>query len=447
MKRLLIPMLMTGVLLCEAPASASVTGISVRSVRDLGTFAGKPYREAALQIRGTAPTGPYSVPAVVTYPLRASDANDAALVEPYNTVPYWFPDPRIPADPFTPARIVLSDEYVFGEGNVHIAVHWDEGAIEARGEGFMTAGSDGYQLLRDTAALVRSPGSAPYPPKFRRPPAASTVVATGYSGSSNFLRDFYLKGESEHGGMAFDGALLLAPNATCASPDAPVAFYHCPGVITDGGEVLVVNTEADAEFAGFTERGHTRHYRVQELAGIAHIPSSIFDLRQVGQPEQNPVSAGPAFRAAHTNLLRWMKGARAPESRYLRLQDTPPTDLAGFPYIPARRDADGNALGGIRLPHMPSRKHGRPAGAPLGTYTGLDLQDPNGLHFLAGTFHPFSQARLNDLYPRHAVYVDRVRRAANRLLAERHILRSDRDAYIESAKRDRPGSPGGAESR
>jgi hypothetical protein len=95
---------------------------------------------------------------------------------------------------------------------------------------------------------------------------------------------------------------------------------------------------------------------------------------------------------------------------------------------------------------MPSRAHGRPAGAPLGTYTGLDLQDPNGLHFLAGTFRPFSQARLNDLYPRHAVYVDRVRRAANRLLAERHILRSDRDAYIESARRDGPGSPGGAES-
>jgi hypothetical protein len=376
------------------------------------------------------------VPAVITYPLRSSDANGAALVEPHNTVPFWLPDPRVPADPFTPARIVLSDEYLFGRGNVHIALLWDEGAMEARGEGFMTAGSDAYQLLRDTAGLARNPRSAPYPPGFRRPPAASTVVATGYSGSSNFLRDFYLRRESARGGLAFDGALLLAPNATCASPDAPAAFYHCPGVITDAGNVLVVNTEADAEFAGFTERGRTAGYRVQELAGIAHIPSSIFDLRHAGQPEQNPVSAGPAFRGAHTNLLRWLNGGYAPESRYLRLQNVPPTDLGGFPYKPALRDTDGNALGGIRLPHMPSRSHRRPAGAPLGTYTGLDLHDPNGLHFLAGTFDPFSQARLNDLYPTRRVYIDRVTRAANRLLAERHILRSDRDAYISSARRE-----------
>jgi hypothetical protein len=84
---------------------------------------------------------------------------------------------------------------------------------------------------------------------------------------------------------------------------------------------------------------------------------------------------------------------------------------------------------------MPSRSHGKPAGAPLGAYTGLDL-DPlePGLFLLAGTFRPFSQARLSELYPTREVYVHRVRRAANRLLAERHILRSDRDAYIEAAK-------------
>jgi alpha/beta hydrolase family protein len=205
--------------------------------------------------------------------------------------------------------------------------------------------------------------------------------------------------------------------------------------------VLVVNTEADAEFAGFTEHGRTSRYRVQELAGIAHIPSSIFDLRQVGQPEQNPVSAGPVFRAAHTNLLRWMNGGPAPENRYLALQHIPPTDLGGFPDIPAVRDADGNALGGIRLPHMPSHSQGRPAGAPLGAYTGLDLEDPNGLYFLTGTFRPFSQQRLNELYPTPQVYLNRVRRAANRLFAERHRLRSDRDASIEAAKQRQPASP------
>jgi len=437
MRKLLLPAALTAALLLTPAASADVTGISVTAVSDIGRFDGKPYREAALQVHGTAPAGPYSVPAVLSYPARASDANGFALVEPYNTVPFWFPDPRLPAGPFANTRLVLGDAYIFGGGNVHLAVLWDERAMEQRGEGFMSAGSDGYEVLRDASALVRSPGSMPYPRGFRRPPAAPTVVATGYSGSSNLLRDFYLNGENSREGTTFDGALLAAPNATCASPAAPVAFYHCPGVLSGGGKVLVVNTEADVEFAGFTERGRTASYRVQELAGIAHIPSSIFDWREL-KPDQNPVSGSPAFRAAHRNLLRWMKGGPAPENRYLALEAVPPVDLGGFPFVPALRDADGNAVGGIRLPHMPSSWHGKPAGAPLGAYTGLDFDTLDPFFFLAGTFRPFSRARLNELYPTRKVYVHRVRRAANRLFAERHILRSDRDAYIEAAKDANP---------
>jgi hypothetical protein len=97
---------------------------------------------------------------------------------------------------------------------------------------------------------------------------------------------------------------------------------------------------------------------------------------------------------------------------------------------------------------MPSRWHGRAAGAPLGSYSGLDLDTPNPFFFLAGTFQPFSRARLTELYPTRKVYVDRIRRAANRLLAERHILRSDRDAYVHAAKHYDPtraaaaGAPG-----
>lgn len=442
MRRLLLPAALVAMLLLESVAWADVTGVSVTAVKELGRFAGKPYREATLQIRGTAPAGPYDVPAVMAYPARASHANGFGLVEPYNTVPFWFPDDRLPAGPFANVRVVLGDEYVFGAGNVYLAVQWDEEVIERRGEGFMTAGLDGYEVLRDAAALVRSPGSMPYRRGFRPPPAAPKVVAAGYSGSSNLLRDFYLNGENSREGLAFDGALLAAPNATCASPAAPVGFFHCPGELADGGKVLVVNTEADVEFAGFSERGRTAGYRVQELAGIAHIPSSIFDWRHL-KPDQNPVSGSPAFRAAHTNLLRWLKGGRPPENRYLALEPVAPVDVGGFPFVPAQRDADGNAVGGIRLPHMPSSWHGKPAGAPLGAYTGLDFSTLDSFFFLAGTFRPFTQARLNELYPTRAVYVHRVKRAANRLLAERQILRADRDAYIEAAKHDGPAAPQG----
>jgi len=443
MRRLLLPAVVAAVLLLGTSASADVTAISVTSVRDLGTFAGKPYRQAALQLHGTAPAGPYRVPAVLAFPARASDGNGFALVEPYNTVGFWFRDPLVPETPLSHARTVLGDGYLLGRGNVFIAVLWDEGLMETTGDGFMSAGTDGYEILRDASALVRRPGSMPFPPGFKRPPRARSVVAAGYSGSTNLLRDFYLNGQNSLEGTAFDGALFAGSSGQCVSPAAPAAFYHCPGVVSDGGKVLVVNTETDVEFAGFSERGRTTDYRVQELAGIAHIPPSIFDWRLRGKPDQNPVSGSPAFRGAHANLLRWIMGQWAPESRYLALQDTPPEALGGIPFVPALRDADGNGLGGIRLPHMPSRWKGRLAGAPLGSYTGLDLDTLNPFFFLAGTFRPFPQARLTELYPTRKAYVDRIRRAANRLLAERHILRSDRNAYLESATHNGSDPPRG----
>ena len=329
-------------------------------------------------------------------------------------------------------------QYLFGQGNVYIAVLWDKGLMDTTGKGFMTAGSDGTRSCgirpRSCAARARCPirrGSSGRP----RP---GQSWRAGYSGSTNLLRDFYLNGENSREGLAFDGALFAGPSGQCASPATPAAFYPCGGVVDDGGKVLVVNTETDVEFAGFAERGRTHDYRVLELAGVAHIPPTIFDWRQRGKPDQNPVSGSPAFRAAHLNLVRWIRGCPPPESRYLELQDVPPVDLGGFPYVPSLRDADGNAIGGLRLPHMPSRWHGEPAGAPLGAYTGVDLETPNPFFFLAGTFRPFPEARVNELYPTRAVYVDRVRRAADRLLAERHILPSDRDAYIDAAEQDSP---------
>jgi hypothetical protein len=110
-----------------------------------------------------------------------------------------------------------------------------------------------------------------------------------------------------------------------------------------------------------------------------------------------------------------------------------PVDVGGFPYVPSVHDSDGNALGGLRLPHMTSGGHGRPTGAPLGTYEGLNVNTDDPFLFISGTFFPFSPARLNELYPAHEVYVERVTRAADRLLRSRHLLQADRDAYVSAA--------------
>ena len=68
-----------------------------------------------------------------------------------------------------------------------------------------------------------------------------------------------------------------------------------------------------------------------------------------------------------------------------------------------------------------------PAGAPRQTYEGFKFNTSDPYLFITGLFFPFSQDRLNELYPTHRVYVRRVRRAADRLLRERLIVKADRD--------------------
>ena len=113
-----------------------------------------------------------------------------------------------------------------------------------------------------------------------------------------------------------------------------------------------------------------------------------------------------------------------------------PKDLQGGPYRPAARDADGNAKGGLRLPHMPVvLGDGGKAGAPLGRYDGLAwAHETSNIFFLiSGTFTPFPPDKLEALYPNHKAYVAAVAAAAEDLVAKRYILPEDGAAYVEAA--------------
>lgn len=107
-------------------------------------------------------------------------------------------------------------------------------------------------------------------------------------------------------------------------------------------------------------------------------------------------------------------------------------------------DADGNASGGLRLPHMASvLADGRHAGAPLGRYSGLAWDHARDDFFLGlgGTFTQFPSERLHTLYPDHASYENQVRAAAENLVANRYILPEDGRAYVDAAERSTVGTP------
>jgi hypothetical protein len=94
---------------------------------------------------------------------------------------------------------------------------------------------------------------------------------------------------------------------------------------------------------------------------------------------------------------------------------TPPT---------IKRDQFGNALGGIRLPHMD---------APVGKHPGTGCG-------LAAGFAPFDGQTLQKLYPSHKTYVDAVTEAANRAVKAGFLLPADAKAVITEAEASKVGS-------
>jgi hypothetical protein len=114
------------------------------------------------------------------------------------------------------------------------------------------------------------------------------------------------------------------------------------------------------------------------------------------------------------------------------------------PVREAARDADGNAKGGVRLPHMTSAlTDGRKAGAPLGQYTGFafDYVESNFFFVISGTFKPFPPEKIRELYPNHTTYVDAVTASTEDLVTKRYILPEAAEAYIEAAKHSDIGRP------
>jgi hypothetical protein len=116
----------------------------------------------------------------------------------------------------------------------------------------------------------------------------------------------------------------------------------------------------------------------------------------------------------------------------VRKGERPP---AGSPYETdangLKADADGNVLGGVRLPDID---------VPIATYA----QDNSAQDFtdfmstfvcsLSGATIAFSADKLEELYPTHDDYVKKYTSAADKALAAGFLLKADYDESIEHAK-------------
>jgi len=257
----------------------------------------------------------------------------------------------------------------------------------------------------------------------------------------------------------------------------------------DGFDPLWIETNTSTEYwqkgasllttdpAGERDIELPANTRVYFITGTQHNGTAW--MRSTAGPcvnPRNPHNPNPALRALLAALDEWVSDGKAPpDSRTPRIKDGTlvAPDKVRFPAIPGlqavRRvnaigvlkdwikpemdmsrpyrplvpqvDADGNETSGIRLPDIAT---------PLATHTGWNLYKapfPEGeLCDRGGSYGPFAATReareangdprlsLEERYSDHAGYVERIVAAANRLVADRLLLREDAEQIIARAK-------------
>lgn len=218
--------------------------------------------------------------------------------------------------------------------------------------------------------------------------------------------------------------------------------------------------------------------RTYFFAGTSHGPAPFPPTAQVpGAPLANPVNANASITALRLALQRWVSdGVAPPPSVHPKLADgtlvpaaavrfpqvpglAAPNDLRAGPRVANPRwpggagggtelpllvpqvDADGNDLGGIRLPDV---------AVPLGTATGwvlrpVELGSPHEPVLLCGAWVPFARTRaereaagdprpsLAERYASKETYLDRVRQCLQDLVERRLLLTSDLEPQLRQA--------------
>ena len=272
-----------------------------------------------------------------------------------------------------------------------------------------------------------------------------------------------------------DGLLVRA----AAAGVAPKLFLTNTSYEYWGRAAALIHVQPDGR-ADATLHPDTRAYF---LAGAQHYPRSL-PLSKIGERyESNPTDQRPIQRALLRALELWVvdntlpppsviprviKGELAPPGevrfphipglsppRHPRLArrldfgpefasqgyvtQEPPAVLGAFPLLVPQADADGNDLGGVRLPEV---------AVPLGTFAGWNFRSPSAgapdqMVSFVGSFFPFpttkaerertkdSRASIEERYQDRTDYLRRAAAVVDSLIAQRFLLERDRGYALE----------------
>jgi hypothetical protein len=201
---------------------------------------------------------------------------------------------------------------------------------------------------------------------------------------------------------------------------------------TDGkAPVLVLEAETDVPRHLPARQPDSARYRLWEVAGTAHFDedglSALTGIPKEEMAKTPPLGCTPRINSAPMryvvdtamhDLARWASGGRPPPR-------APRTNVAPGPPPTIERDEFGNALGGIRLPHLE---------VPTATLSGEPGGGP-GFCSLFGHTAAFDAARLSSLYPTAGDYVAKFEKAADRAVQQEFLLAPDAKEAKQAARR------------
>ena len=433
----------------------------------------------------------YSARVVIVAPNELKRSNGTLIVDIPNRGRAYaqalFNSPR--DEPFQSGTFEQGNGFLQDNGYMLAEVYWELGQgadlpsfVDADGKRHYVEGA-GFAIVRDTADYLHwgmlDQKQKPNPLRG----AVQRVIATGKSQSGRFLKSFLVHGFNDaRGRRVFDGLEIFVSAAghlpiwatgTESSgngiptfqdvemrgyTEEPLSYAKLIANIPPANEalpkVMFINSTTDyyaiRSSLGRTGPDGTRetqipsNVRVYDLAGASHVvvPKAPNCATHPGTLDWTPVS-----RALLLKLTAWVSDdVQPPDSRLMPLEPAAPDAALRAPaHLPnavtevPKRDADGNPLGGVRLPEVE---------APLGTYVGLNATH-NRACMLVGGWMPFalskaqreaaSDARLSvaERYKSRDEYVDRIRNAARELMHDGFLLADDAAIIVQSAASSR----------
>jgi hypothetical protein len=392
------------------------------------------------------PAGDFKTRMVVIRPIAAADFNGTVVVE-------WL---NVSAGADTPPDWIMAHNELIRSGYAWIGVSAQAVGVNALINGASAARyaslvhpTDSYSYDIFSHAGKRAGDTAS---KLLGGLTADRVIAAGESQSA-FRMVTYIDAVQPIENV-FDGFLVhsrFGSGAAISQAPLPQHSFPEPAPIRDDLDVpvMVVMAEGDVVISNLGARQpDTPMFREWEIAGTAH--ADAYTLQGLSDPGdgsgalamfgflrapsnpfgcENPINAGAhhwVLQTAVSALDTWVRTLQDPALADLAPAIGAPLSVASSSPVVMNRDLQGNALGGVRSPHVD---------APVATLDSVNSAPPGGFGFcsLFGRTLPLTVAEILNLYPTKQDFLTQWLDSTNTNVANGFLLQADADELWTAA--------------